>query len=50
MFSGGITDARGHAGDNDGRDAVEAYLTGGVPGCTQTPVFGCPIAVGTTPD
>jgi hypothetical protein len=45
LFNGGITEARGHAGDNTGRAAVESYLTGAVPVCHQTPVFGCPIAV-----
>lgn len=40
-FSGGITEARGHSGDNEGRDAVVAILNekgGANPG---TQVFGC---------
>jgi hypothetical protein len=41
IFSGGITAARGHAGDNAGSNAVLALLTGGVPAVTATPVFGC---------
>ena len=45
LFNGGITLARGHAGDNPGRLAIESYLSGAVPLCRQTPVFGCPIAV-----
>ena len=45
LFSGGITLARGHAGDNTGRSAVESYLDDTAPVCRQTPVFGCPIAV-----
>jgi hypothetical protein len=41
IFSGGITAARGHAGDNAGRGAILALLTDGVPAVTTTPVFGC---------
>ena len=44
LFNGGITLARGHAGDNAGRSAIESYLAGRVPTCRETPVFGCPIA------
>lgn len=40
-FSGGITGARGHAGDNPGRSAVEAFLLGTAQGPSTTPVFGC---------
>ena len=43
LFSGGITFARGHAGDNAGRTAIEACAAGQSPGYRQTPVFGCPI-------
>ena len=39
-FSGGITDGRGHAGDNPGRAAVEQLLHGR-PGASTSPVFGC---------
>jgi hypothetical protein len=45
LFHGGITLARGHAGDNPGRSAIESILTDAMPACRQTPVFGCPIAV-----
>ncbi len=45
LFSGGITVARGHQGDNAGRAAIEACLTGGVPECRETPVYGCPTDV-----
>jgi hypothetical protein len=45
LFNGGITLARGHAGDNAGRSAIESYLANRTPACRQTPVFGCPIAV-----
>jgi hypothetical protein len=42
-FRGGITLARSHEGDNPGRDALTALLTGGRPGTIETPVFGCPL-------
>jgi hypothetical protein len=41
VFSGGITAFRGHSGDNDGRDAVVALLSGQKPKHSRTPVFGC---------
>ncbi len=40
-FSGGITDARGHAGDNAGADAVVSFLTRGTAARPETSVFGC---------
>jgi hypothetical protein len=40
-FNGGITIARGHAGDNEGVDAIAALLRGGAPLHRTTPVFGC---------
>jgi hypothetical protein len=43
-FSGGITPARGHQGDNPGLQAVLARLLGGeAPGTDRGPVFGCPL-------
>lgn len=43
LFSGGITAARGHSGDNTGRSALTALLARrGVSG-SRTPVFGCPL-------
>lgn len=44
LYSGGITAARGHAGDNDGEDAIVALVNRG----PETPagnaaVFGCPL-------
>jgi hypothetical protein len=42
-FRGGITESRGHSGDNAGRAAVEALVNGGVAARDQTPVFGCPL-------
>jgi hypothetical protein len=45
LFSGGITASRGHAGPNDGHDALVALLGGGVMRGASwrrtTPVFGC---------
>jgi hypothetical protein len=43
LFDGGITASRGHSGDNDGRDAIEALLHGKTAQQAMTPVFGCPI-------
>ena len=43
LFSGGITSARGHAGDNEGRSAIVSLLTEGFAAKRETPVFGCPI-------
>jgi hypothetical protein len=43
LFSGGITSARGHAGDNAGRTAVVSLLTAGGAGQQETPVYGCPL-------
>jgi hypothetical protein len=41
VFHGGITIARGHSGDNPGRDVMEALLSGKPVSSTNTPVFGC---------
>ena len=41
LFSGGITAARGHEGDNAGRTALMSILLGGHPAAIRTPVFGC---------
>jgi hypothetical protein len=43
VFSGGITDGRGHSGDNTGRSALVALLTGTAPEQITAPVFGCPL-------
>lgn len=43
VFSGGITAARGHAGDNEGRAAILSWLTTGAAATKQTAVFGCPL-------
>jgi hypothetical protein len=41
-FNGGITGARGHEGDNSGRDAV-ARLARGESAAATHPVYGCPL-------
>ena len=42
LFGGGITASRGHVGDNDGVDAVVAWVrSNGGPTALRTPVFGC---------
>jgi hypothetical protein len=41
LFEGGITPARGHAGDSAGRAAILDFLAGEVAGKYETPVFGC---------
>lgn len=41
QFAGGITAARGHSGDNYGRDAIVSLLLRREPGRRQTPTFGC---------
>ncbi len=41
VFSGGITSARGHQGDNFGVDAVIHAVREGVNVRTHVPVFGC---------
>jgi len=43
LFSGGITSARGHAGDNAGRAAIVSLLTSDEADERGTPVFGCPL-------
>jgi hypothetical protein len=42
-FSGGVTASRGHAGDNDGTDALAALLDAREAPLARTPVFGCPL-------
>jgi hypothetical protein len=43
LFSGGITAARGHMGDNAGRAAIRSLLVNREPAASRTPVFGCSI-------
>jgi hypothetical protein len=46
LFHGGITDARGHAGDNEGRTAIALLLEGKPCNKTTTRVFGCRLFAG----
>jgi hypothetical protein len=46
LFHGGITDARGHAGDNEGRTAIASLLEGKPGNRTTTQVFGCRLFAG----
>ena len=48
QFTGGITAARGHAGDNAGRAAISALLRHEAPPGLATPVFGCALRGRTT--
>jgi hypothetical protein len=41
VFQGGITDGRGHEGDNAGLSAILALVDGAKPATQQTPVYGC---------
>lgn len=43
LFSGGITDSRGHAGGNNGESAVLALVSNQTTNQTRTLVFGCRI-------
>lgn len=43
VFSGGITGARGHVGDNQGSRAVIEYARRQALPLRQTPVYGCPL-------
>jgi hypothetical protein len=40
LFSGGITSARGHMGDNAGLEAILSFIKQGA-GVARTPVYGC---------
>jgi hypothetical protein len=44
LFSGGITESRGHAGENVGERAIEALVNNQSPTRTATFVFGCALA------
>jgi hypothetical protein len=43
LFKGGITESRGHEGDNAGREAIASFVLDGKSAISQTPVFGCSI-------
>lgn len=44
VYQGGITLARGHAGDNPGREAIEAFLKTKTVVSASSPVFGCALS------
>lgn len=48
LFNGGITDGRGHEGDNPGELAILSLLRHADPGIKTTPVYGCPLRSGVT--
>ncbi|GAB1430671.1 hypothetical protein MASR2M18_15050 [Ignavibacteria bacterium] len=41
LFSGGITESRGHEGDNPARRSFGRIIQGDRSGCEQMPIFGC---------
>jgi hypothetical protein len=43
MFYGGITNSRGHIGDNAGRSAIEGLIMGQTLRTGNSEVFGCPL-------
>jgi len=43
LFSGGITESRGHAGDNEGLDDIAALVRGEAHGNLTTATYGCPL-------
>ena len=43
LFSGGITSARGHFGDNEGQASIVSFVNAKVPSRRETAVFGCPL-------
>lgn len=43
VFHGGITPARNHSGDSEGREAVRQLLLHGTRQLSHSPVFGCPL-------
>ena len=49
IFHGGITAGRGHAGDNEGRAAIESILLRGSEQTTTAPAFGCSLVSPDTP-
>jgi hypothetical protein len=41
LYSGGITGARGHDGDNEGRRDILALIAGAAPTSHRQPIYGC---------
>lgn len=50
VFDGGITNGRGHSGDNAGAAAIEQLARGVEPASDSTCVFGCSLTAETTGD
>jgi hypothetical protein len=48
QFSGGITDGRGHEGDNPGMLAVLSLVRDGKSQVSTTPVYGCSLGTSNT--
>jgi hypothetical protein len=48
LFSGGITESRGHSGGNNGESAITAYIAHQPTDNHGTPVFGCQISIHAT--
>src|SRR4051812_2319989 len=47
LFTGGITESRGHEGDNAGRSAITALVMGAKTAApAASPVYGCPLFAG----
>jgi len=49
LFKGGITDSRGHAGDNAGESVIISLVNGQKTSLSQTPVYGCSLLSKTCP-
>jgi len=49
-FRGGVTSARSHEGNNDGRTALAALLQGKTSPVSTTPVYGCAISCSDGPE
>jgi hypothetical protein len=45
LFAGGITDGRGHEGDNAGFDAIFELAREHKSAVVATPVYGCPLGI-----
>jgi hypothetical protein len=43
LFSGGITESRGHAGDNAGENAIISFVNKQTNATSESFVFGCPL-------
>ncbi|HEV8201183.1 MAG TPA: RedB protein [Candidatus Polarisedimenticolia bacterium] len=49
LYSGGMTVARAHAGDNAGLEALASILRGRTPDRREAPVYGCALDAVTSP-